>query len=90
MCYALRLPAVENEYVMRLCNDIFGHEKEGRVSYLDTAEGNDSAVNEEESSKQEDVSFRSEKGKGRKKAVKVKTSKENEETTGDDGLKQSA
>lgn len=90
MCYALRLPAVENEYVMRLCNDIFGHEKEGRVSYLDTAEGNDSAVNEEESSKQDDVSFRSEKGKGRKKAVKVKTSKENEETTGDDGLKQSA
>ena len=27
MCYALRLPCVECEYVMRLCNDIFGHEK---------------------------------------------------------------
>ncbi|MGN0894303.1 MAG: AAA family ATPase [Succinivibrio sp.] len=27
MCYALRLPEVEAEYVMRLCNDIFGHEK---------------------------------------------------------------
>lgn len=27
MCYSLRLPAVECEYVMRLCNDIFGHEK---------------------------------------------------------------
>lgn len=26
MCFALRLPAVEYEYVMRLCNDIFGHE----------------------------------------------------------------
>ncbi|MGN1281178.1 MAG: AAA family ATPase [Succinivibrio sp.] len=27
MCYSLRLPEVESEYVMRLCNDIFGHEK---------------------------------------------------------------
>lgn len=28
MCFALRLPDVEHEYVMRLCNDIFGHEKQ--------------------------------------------------------------
>ena len=28
MCFALRLPSVELEYVMRLVNDIFGHEKE--------------------------------------------------------------
>ncbi|MGN0903202.1 MAG: hypothetical protein ACI4M9_07945, partial [Succinivibrio sp.] len=27
MCFALRLPEVECEYVVRLCNDIFGHEK---------------------------------------------------------------
>ena len=27
MCYALRLPKIEQEYVMRLCNDVFGHEK---------------------------------------------------------------
>src|SRR5574344_147948 len=27
MCFSLRLPTVEHEYVMRLCNDIFGHEK---------------------------------------------------------------
>ena len=25
-CFALRLPKIEQEYVMRLCNDIFGHE----------------------------------------------------------------
>lgn len=25
-CFALRLPSVEQEYVLRLCNDIFGHE----------------------------------------------------------------
>ncbi len=28
MTFALRLPKVEHEYVMRLCNDVFGHEKE--------------------------------------------------------------
>ena len=28
MTFALRLPKVEFEYVMRLCNDVFGHEKE--------------------------------------------------------------
>ena len=27
MCYGLRLPELESEYVLRLCNDIFGHDK---------------------------------------------------------------
>lgn len=46
MCFALRLPDVEHEYVMRLCNDIFGHEKQILKVTQKSDLGNDLEVSE--------------------------------------------
>lgn len=90
MCYALRLPSVENEYVMRLCNDIFGHEKDCRACYVKDAgeKSSDTSVSsasdstfaqtEKIASSEEDKSKNKKKSSRAKAALKEKSDAENE------------
>lgn len=75
MSYALRLPEVEHEYVMRLCNDIFGHEKQLLKVTQKSDLGNELSISSEKLEPASKSDESSESDKTEKKSRRRKTSK---------------